>query len=346
MARVVAGVHVSRSTHIPPKSKSQAAAHSISCAGVASGMIPAASEISLQVENKHQGNFVSLTAPVHEDTGRLFQWDNDFAWSYDGDVTDSIKQRVKSAGGNVRADLRVSLGWFNYDDLDLHCDAPGYNHIAFHSKQGVLDVDMNISPTTRQAVENLAFMRPRDGAYEVSVKNFHRRESIDTGFTLEVECGGVVRTFTAAKSPAHQETDNGLTLHVRGGAVTQIVPRAGLVEGSASQEKWGVKTETLVPVDTLLLSPNHWDGQEKGNKHWFFILKDCKRPGAARGVYNEFLRGDLAQHRKVFEVLGAQTKCEPSDDQLSGVGFSSTRGDSATVVVKTDTSNRAYNIKF
>jgi hypothetical protein len=189
-------------------------------------------------------------------------------------------------------------------------------------------------------------MRPRDGVYRVAVNNYTRRESIDTGFALEVEAGGIVRTFTADKSPAAGRTFDCLEVYVRDGEVTHIRAGKEMSEGSASQDKWGVKTETLVPVDTLLLSPNHWDGQEKGNKHWFFILKDCKRPGSARGIYNEFLRGDLAQHRKVFEVLGAQTKCEPSDDQLSGVGFSSTRGDRATVVVKTDKSNRAYNIQF
>ena len=30
------------------------------------------------------------------------------------------------------------------------------------------------------------------------------------------------------------------------------------------------------------------------------------------------------KHRKVFELLAGKTKVEPSDDQLSGVGLSST----------------------
>jgi hypothetical protein len=101
-----------------------------------------------------------------------------------------------------------------------------------------------------------------------------------------------------------------------------------------------------VPVDTLLASPNHWGGQAVGNKHWFFILKGCKNPEPARGIYNEFLRSDLEPHRKVFEALGAKTKCEPTNDQLSGIGFSSTRSDEATVVVKGRSRIKAYNIKF
>jgi len=116
--------------------------------------------------------------------------------------------------------------------------------------------------------------------------------------------------------------------------------------GSATIEKWGVTTQSLVPVDTLMLSPNHWDGQAVGNKHWFFMLHGLKNPDACRGIYNEFLRGSLDPHRKVFEVLGARTKCPPADDQLSGVGFSSTRGDRATVVVDASGTTRAFNIQF
>jgi hypothetical protein len=126
----------------------------------------------------------------------------------------------------------------------------------------------------------------------------------------------------------------------------EIGARPGLTNQAASIDKWGIKTETLVQVDTLLLSPNHWDGQGVGNRHWFFILKDCKNPDAVRGIYNEFLRSDLDQHRKVFEVLGSKTKCPASDGQLSGVGFSSGRGDEITVVVKKGNSNRAYTIQF
>jgi hypothetical protein len=45
-------------------------------------------------------------------------------------------------------------------------------------------------------------------------------------------------------------------------------------------------------------------------------------------------------------VLGSKTKCAPSAEQLSGVGFSSTRKDKVVAVVKGDKASRAYEIQF
>src|SRR5690606_25086526 len=115
--------------------------------------------------------------------------------------------------------------------------------------------------------------------------------------------------------------------------ITDLVVAPGLTGSGIKQDVWGIQTEQFVKVNTLMLSPNHWDGQQIGNKHWFFVLDGCRNDEPTRGIYNEFLRSDLDQHRKVFEVLGDRTKCQPTDEQLSGLGFSSTRGDSVLVRV-------------
>lgn len=309
-------------------------------------IVPQASTISLLVENRHQGNFVSLTAPVEPSPGRLFKWGNDFAWSYDGDVADSIKARVKRAGGNVDAKLRISLAWSNTDDLDLHCRAPGSEHIYFGNKAGILDVDMNAHSLVRDPVENLSWNRLADGEYTVWVNQYHRRESVDVGFTIQFVYGERVEEFRYDRAIPQKSDVPCFTFKVERGEVRAPLVNGDLVGGSRPSEKWGVTTETLSPVDTILLSPNHWDGQGVGNRHWFFILKGCKNPESARGIYNEFLRPELEPHRKVFEIVGAKTKCPPSDEQLSGVGFSSTRGDTVTAVVKGPRINQAFNIKF
>ena len=91
-----------------------------------------------------------------------------------------------------------------------------------------------------------------------------------------------------------------------------------------------------------MLSPNYWDGQTIGNKHYFFMLDGCSNPDAVRGFYNEFLSEELRPHRKVFEALSSSMKCTPAKEQLSGLGFSSTIRNE--LFVKVD--NRPYKILF
>ena len=45
-------------------------------------------------------------------------------------------------------------------------------------------------------------------------------------------------------------------------------------------------------------------------------------------------------------MLGNKTQCPPTDEQLSGLGFSSTKGDSLLVQVTNDTTRKTYNITF
>lgn len=302
-------------------------------------VLPTAKTIEVLVENRHVGNFVSLTGG--DGPERLFKWDNNFAWSYDGNVADSVKQRVKAAGGNINADVRVSLSWYNFDDLDIHAKTP-YGHIFFGNKQNILDVDMNAgSGCSRNPVENLAFNNLRDGEYKIYVNQYYRRETVDVGFAIEIEYAGTLRTFSYSKSLKTHENVNCFEFTMKNGGLYNL--KTFLTEGTTSQDKWGVKTETLVPVTAIMYSPNHWGDQKIGAKHVIFALENCKNPEDTRGIYNEFLRSDLDKHRKVFEVLGSRTKCKSTDNQISGVGFTAARGDSVTVVVDR---RRSFNLKF
>ena len=312
-------------------------------------VVPSARKIEAFVKNAHVGNFVSLTAPQHTNTGRLFKWNNDFAWSYAGEVTDSIKARVKRAGGKTDVPLRVSLSWSNTDDLDLHASAPyPEGHIYFGAKRGILDVDMNAGyGLVRDPVENLSWTNPRDGHYEICVNQYNKRETVDVGFSIEIECNGRVDQFSYNKALKNGENIYCIKFEMRNGEMFNPSVNKDLLGGSVSRETWGVKTESFVPVQALMLSPNYWEGAGSvGNKHWFFVLQDCINPDSVRGIYNEYLRGDLTPHRKVFEVLAAKTKCESNPNQLSGVGFSSTKRDSLVVKVTGDNSTRAYKINF
>ena len=213
---------------------------------------------------------------------------------------------------------------------------------------GVLDVDMNAGgPRTREAVENVVWGNaPPDGTYEVYVNNYAQRETADPGFVIEVESGGKLSHFSYNKGVRDKQRIAVAFLHVKDGAVVRVEVRdPGITAANVSQEKWGLKTEQYVKISAVTLSPNYWGGNRVGNKHTFFVVDGCKNDEAARGFYNEFLHPRLEPHRKVFEVIGDKTKCPPSDDQLSGLGFSSTRIASFVVRVRQGKKQRVFNVR-
>jgi hypothetical protein len=310
-------------------------------------VLPKATSLRVVLDNGALGSFVSLTAPVHDDAPPIFRWGNGLAWSYDGNVTDSIKERVKRAGGRVEnVAMRVSLAWSNTDDLDIHVFEPSGNRIYYGNKSGKLDVDMNVMSPVRDPVENVRWIgRPSAGRYHVVVNQYRRRESIDVGFEIEIEAAGKIETLRWEKALSQGQNVPVCEIVVDRSGLS-VEPAPGIVGGSSPREKWGVKTMEPVKVNAVVLSPNHWDEKAAGNKHWFFLLDGCRNPDPVRGIYNEFLKPDLEEHRKVFEVLGDRTKCQVSDQQLSGVGFSSTRGDRVTVIATGPALNKTYTVVF
>ena len=118
-----------------------------------------------------------------------------------------------------------------------------------------------------------------------------------------------------------------------------------LPESYASKDVFGLQTNEFHKVNLVCLSPNHWGDNNVGNKHYFFMLDGCKSPVSIRSFHNENLIPELAQHRKVLEVLGATSMIESSDKQLSGLGFNATVRDE--LIVKLQGSfKRVIKIKF
>ncbi len=305
-------------------------------------IIPRAESIEVLVENRHVPNLVSLIAPAAPTSNNLFKWDNKFSWSYNGDVADSIKERVKQAGGNVTGDLLCRLAWSNYDDLDLHMFEPGGHEIHFRNKRvlspsgGMLDVDMNAGGgTTRTPVENIFYSRRstmREGTYQLFIHNWCQRESIDVGFEVEFDFLGVTHHFAYAKAVRHDERVNVVAFkysHANGVEIINSLPST-----QASKTVWGLKTQEFQRVNVLTMSPNCWGEHPIGNRHFFFMLGGCRNDGTARGFYNEFLMESLTPHRKVIEMVGAKMRTEASEDQLSGLGFSSTQRNDVLVRVR------------
>lgn len=317
-----------------------------------SEVLPRAESVEVLFENRHTGNLVSLVGPVDPTANPLFKWNNHFSWSYNGDVADSIKERVKQAGGSVTGDLLCRLAWSNHDDLDLHMYEPGYE-ISFMNKRilspsgGMLDVDMNAGiEKTRTPVENIFYRdksKIRGGLYNLVVHNYNKRESIDVGFEVEIDWLGTVHHFSYPKAVRQGEYIRVAKFSYSRARGVEIIE--SLPSSQSQKTAWGLKTQDFHCVKLVSLSPNYWGDRPTGNKHYLFMLDGCQNDGQARGFYNEFLKDELNSHRKVIEMVGARMKTAQSADQLSGLGFSSTQRNSLTVRVK-GAFTRTINVTF
>jgi hypothetical protein len=304
-------------------------------------IVPTANSVELLLEDRLKNNFVTLIAPAVDDAKSLFAWDNNFSWSYAEGMADSMKQKVKNAGGTVDGELRISLEWFNFDDLDLHVIEPDGFKIHHSTKKskvtgGQLDVDMNISPETRNAVENVIYPSKNkmlDGDYVVLVKNYTKRETVDVGFTIELEHEGNVRVYESNQSPNNQAHFEVVKFNYsKQNGVTIISSISGGVDNTKSNTVYNIGTNKFHKVNTVMLSPNYWTNTS-GNKHFFFMLDGTKTDSPPRGIFNEFLKPELNEHRKVFEMLGNKIVVPESDEQLNGIGFSETIQNNAVVRV-------------
>ena len=318
-------------------------------------VLPTATEIEAYVENKHTQNFVSLIAPVNADAPSILKWDNNFGWAYSGNVTDSLmKERVKAAGGNVTGDLRFSIQWNengpNLDDLDAHCiEASGFE-IYYGARgrlspdKGELDVDIINPRINVPAVENITYASRRtmrDGKYSFFVDRYSNRGGKDN-FRAEIEFDGHIYHYDANGIRWDYSKIKVATVTLKNGEFTieHHIPCS-----ESAKDVWGVRTNTFVPVTVICNSPNYWSGSGVGNKHYFFMLKGCVNNETPNAFYNEYLKEELTKHRRVFEALGARMHVEDRDDQLSGLGFSSTKRAELTVKVKGAT-KRVMTIVF
>jgi len=301
-------------------------------------VVPTAKTIELLLEQPHFSNLISLITAVNPKSPSMFKWDNPFSWSYVGGIADSMKERVKSAGGDVSGVLRFSIQWNDEDtkgtpDFDAHAIEPNGTEIYYSSYKGIskssmsgnLDVDMrghSNEPEVR--VENITWSNinmMKDGNYKLSIVNYNGL--MNTGFKAQVEFNGEIYNF-------HHNTRvlgrmDIAVVNLNQGVFT-IKPSLPTNSNISSKEKWGVKTNIFTKVKSIMLSPNHWENTLKtGNKHFIFILEGAVNNEEVRPFYNEFLNNKLNENRKVLEVMASKLKVLFSEQQLSGVGFSETQ---------------------
>lgn len=330
-------------------------------------VVPSSTSIEMMVENRHKNNFMSLISPVDKKAKGILKWGNNFSWSYVNDVTDSMRERVKSLGGRIDGAIRFTHSWNelepNQSLMDGHVFMPGsthsnksihetygnYERVGWNNRKhfksgGIQDVDyVNPAPKGYVPIENITFPnihKMPDGKYIYKIHNWSYRNSGGKG-KAEIEFNGNIYQYTYPRTKHHEWI-----------TVAEVVLKDGkfsikhvLPESQESAKVCGINTHTFTKVNTIMYSPNHWDGEQTGNKHYFFILDGCKQDGKVRGFFNEFLNENFREHRKVFEVLGNKMMCEESDNQLSGIGFSSTQRNSIVCKV-TGSFTRLLKINF
>ena len=319
---------------VPVNPKSLTKLTEVSIDDFIKSILPSATNIELLLESRHSGNLVSLVTAVDGAAPTLFKWDNPVSWVYNGGNADSMRERVKAAGGRVdNVVSRFSIQWNdngdNSIDFDAHCIEPNGCEIAFYNKHSITtggNLDVDIIHPVGVAVENIVHIDRRrmpDGNYEYFVHNYSSRTS-NGGFTAELEIDGTLFSYVYDKNLRCNEKIPVVTVKfdkLTGFTIVKSLDSSGSV--TSSKEIWGIKTNLFHKVNLISLSPNHWTNSI-GEKHYLFMLEGCINSDNPRSIFNEYLKSELLQHRKVFDVLGDKLKTPSTNNQLSGVGFNST----------------------
>lgn len=316
-------------------------------------ILPSCTSVEAFLQNNHEGNMVTLTTSKDKDSKHIFNWPNNYSWTYNGNLAGKsmIREEVKKAGGVVDAPFRFSIMW-NEDgkdivDLDAHCIEPDGHHIYYFVKGvksrcgGILDVDM-IDPV-KTGVENIYYNHFSDGKYEFFIQNYDGGNHKTC--KAEIFIDGDIYTYLVPRMIKYTEDVGIASVYIKNGKLYHIEHSKYLCDGtSVSKEIYGLETNQFHKVNLVCLSPNHWESAV-GNKHYFFMLQGCKSPIQIRGFHNENLIPKLREHRKVMEVLANTTMVESTDGQLSGLGFNATVRDELVVRLK-GSHNRVLRIQF
>ena len=333
--------------------------------------LPKASKVELLVENSLAPAFVSLIAPLNGDSPSIMAWENGFGWAYNGNIADSdMKAHIQALGGDTVGDLRFSIMWSDNtkddNDYDAHCNEIRPSGIKLYEiffsnkgslspNGGKLDVDI-IQPSRdlapgKPAVENIIYKSREtmsDGTYQLFVHVYTNRDG-DGPLSAEVEFDGKLFRYKVTDVQKYLR-DNGNVFpiaEVTKKGDTFTIKHLWKAEEDVRRQ-WGLPIGQFAKVSSVMYSPNFWEREENhtGHQHIFFMLEDCLNPDTPNGFFNEFLRPDLREHRKVFEALSSRMAVEHSEDQLSGVGFSYSQRNSAVFRITEDGIPTLVNVNF
>lgn len=317
-------------------------------------ILPKAEKLSVKIDNPNR--FMALVTEAVPGSENILQWDNPFSWYYHGGIDGEMKRRVEAAGGKYEnCDIRCSLMWDNYTDLDLHAEVPtfGYNHIYYRNKRigsGYLDVDANGgSPTTMTPVENIRWAsQAPNGHYNFFVHNYEDRNRRNNPYTVELEAGGKVYTCSGFLGRTNTKA-LAFEFDYYNGEVSNL-KTGNPVAASGNTTMWGLGMNEFAEVKGILKSPNTWNKSSCeliDNVHTFFILDGCRdeSEGKGRGFFNEILKPELREIRKTLEAYTASTPIECAEEaDACGVGF--TRNSEWNLTLKVESEGKSRLVKI
>ena len=334
-------------------------------------ILPGAKSIEVLLENSFNNNLVTMTTSNDKECKPLFKWNNQFSWTYNGNLAgkSNLTERVISKGGRVDGVFRFSHSWNelerNQSLMDLHVFLPGnegpsslccedygknLNRVGWNNRNhtktgGTQDVDYTqVAPENYIPVENITFPtlnKLPEGEYKCKIHNWRFRVTGGKG-KAEIAFGNELYEYVYPATK-HHEWVSIATVTLKDGNWSikhELEP-----VNNVPSKLWGLDTNQFHKVNLMCLSPNYWGNNAIGNKHYFFFLDGCHSDTAMRSFHIENLNGELLQNRKVLEVFGMTDKLEPSDKQLAGLGF--TNDSKETLVVKVEGSfKRTVRIRF
>ena len=334
-------------------------------------ILPGCTSVEAFLKNNHQRNMVTITTAADDDSKNIFKWNNNYSWTFEGNLTgkSQLAEKVEALGGRIDGVFRFTHSWNeiepNQSLMDLHvfmpgCQLPddlfssggpnvvgrrvGWNKRSDAQSGGTQDVDYTSkAPTGYIPVENITFPdidRMPDGKYTCMIHNWSHRQSAGKG-RAEIAFGDEVYNYIYPNT-SKQRWFKIAEVTKKG---TQFTIEHFIDEENSSKEIWGLDSNKFHEVNLVCPSPNHWSDNEIGNKHYFFMLKNAKIPTSMRSFHNENLKGDLVKHRKVMEVLANTTMIEPEEKALAGLGFNSTVRDEVILRLK-GTHKRVIKVKF
>lgn len=334
-------------------------------------ILPGCTSIEAFLNNNHKGNLVSLTTANVKESKPIFKWDNNYSWTFNGNLAgkSQLTEMVEAKGGRTDGVFRFTHSWNelepNQSLMDLHvfmpgCSIPssgggpnvtgrrvGWNSRIDRQSGGMQDVDYtDRAPKGYVPVENITFpdlkLMP-EGVYVCKIHNWSFRSTGGRG-KAEIAFGGEVYQYIYPKTN-HEDWITIAEVTLKAGVFSIDHKLEPVDEYGINKEMYGLETNQFHKVNLVCLSPNHWDKNNVGNKHYFFMLDGCKTETSIRSFHIENLLPDLAKHRKVLEVLGTTNMIEPADTQLSGLGFNATVRDEL-VVKLSGTHKRVIKLKF